>query len=292
MPQPLISIVMPSYNQAQFIEASIMSILQQSYAEVEVIISDGGSTDGTVEILEHISANHPRLSWCSEKDSGPAHAINKAFSKVRGEIVGWLNSDDLFTSGAFEQIIEIFEHHADWIMCYGHGEHIDETGQVIARYPTLRPDVGLAGFRSGCYICQPTVFFKTSMLTLLGKLDTSLKTAFDYEYWLRAFQAFPERIGFVDAVLAQSRLHADCITNKMRATVALEGMELGLKYRGKAELHWATTYLEELRAETNDGQMEFEAQAKSFLRDASAFLVEEDMVKLNWVFQSGPSAEF
>ncbi len=118
-----------------------------------------------------------------------------------------------------------------WMMVYGHGEHIDEAGKVIERYPSRSAITPIEEFSHGCFICQPTVFFKLSMNILLGALDESLKTAFDFEYWLRAFYRLPGQIGFIDAVQAQSRLHAECITLKMRGLVAIEGMR---RHAGRA----------------------------------------------------------
>jgi hypothetical protein len=108
--------------------------------------------------------------------------------------------------------------------------------------------VPIEQFADGCFICQPTVFFKRSMWVLQGKLDLALKTAFDFDYWLRAFKAFPGRIGFVDDVQACSRLHDDCITLRMRRTVAIEGIKVLAKYLGYAPPHWLLTYRDELLA--------------------------------------------
>nr|WP_321509808.1 glycosyltransferase family 2 protein [uncultured Hyphomonas sp.] len=243
---PLVSVVMPSFNQANFIERSVESVLAQEYPNVELIVGDGGSRDGTVEVLKRLSGKYPRLRWFSEPDNGPADALNKALTRATGEYVGWLNSDDLYTPGAIRRAISAFRENPDWIMCYGHGEHVDKNGEFLERYPTRTPDVGIVGFVDGCFICQPSMFFKQAMYLLLGPLDETQKTSFDYEYWLRAFQAFPGRIGFVDAVQAQSRLHDECITMRMRRTVAMEGVQLSYAYFGRATLHWLTTYIEDV----------------------------------------------
>ncbi|MFN3213089.1 MAG: glycosyltransferase family 2 protein [Henriciella sp.] len=282
---PLVSIAMPSFNQAQYIEASIESVFGQSYSNVELIISDGGSTDETPDILARIGAKNPNLRWVSEPDAGPADAIFKSFSKARGEIIGWLNSDDLYADGAIARIVEAFQSQPDWLMCYGRGEHVDETGASIAPYPTQKPDVGLKGFEGGSFICQPTVFLKTSALTLIGDLDRDLKTAFDYDYWIRAFRAFPDRIGFVEQMIAQSRLHSDCITNTMRATVALEGLELSQRHLGRSQAHWASTYLEELRADEDIGQDDFAREANAFLNQAAKYLEPAELQQMRWAAQ-------
>lgn len=276
MKQPLLSIAMPSYNQVQFIEAAIDSVFRQSYEQVELIVADGGSSDGTVELLEKASEANSRIIWDSAPDNGPAEAVSRAFSRARGQVIGWLNSDDAYTPGTFETVVEAIRRNSNWIMCYGHGEHIDKMGNSLGRYPTLPPERGLSAFENGCFICQPTMFMKATAIGLLGPLDENLMTAFDYDYWIRAFKAFPERIGFIDDVLAQSRLHDDCITVKMRKTVALEGLALSHRHLHKTSSHWAITYLEELRDSCAGAPGDFLEAAERFLLEAEAYLGEAD----------------
>ncbi len=269
---------MPSYNQAEFVGRSIDSVLTQNYPNIELIIADGGSTDSTLEVLARKSEQYDGLYWVSEPDQGPGDAINKALSRVRGEIIGWLNSDDLYTQGAIRRSVEAFQQNSDWILCYGHGEHIDADDHIIGAYPTRHPSVGLEGFINGCFICQPTIAFKTPILTLLGNLDEAQKTSFDYEYWLRAFSALPERIGFVDAVQAQSRLHDACITLNMRRTVAVEGVRLSHQYLGRGAIHWVTTYLEDIRPEMNRNQ--FKQHTKDLLNELETCLEAKQLQNL------------
>lgn len=245
---PLVSVVMPSLNQARFIEAAIDSVLGQDYPNIELIVADGGSTDGTLRILKRRAALDKRLRWFAGPDSGPANALDKALMRVRGTVVGWLNSDDLYMPGAIQRAISALQDNPGWVMVYGHGQYVDASGQWLNDYPALPPSMPVQQFAEGCFICQPTVFFRRTMALLLGKLDESLKTAFDFDYWLRAFQAFPGRIGFVDAVQAHSRLHGDCITLRQRRLVAFEGMQLLAKYLGHAPKEWLLTYaIESLR---------------------------------------------
>lgn len=272
--RPLVSIVMPSFNQAEFIERSVDSVFSQSYSNVELIIADGGSTDGTADILHRLSADNPALHFQSARDNGPADALNSALRQVRGELVGWLNSDDLYMAGAIERAVHAFAVHPDWILCYGHGEHVDTRDRPIGPYPTGMPHLGIVGFAQGCFICQPTVFFKAALYRLLGPLDESLKTSFDYDYWLRAFRMFPERIGFISAVQAQSRLHDGCITVNMRRTVAVEGIRLSHEHLGRAATHWLTTYLEDVAGQTPEarGFGSLADHARDFLDEIRAYL--------------------
>ncbi len=245
---PLVSVVMPSYNQKEFITASIDSILNQSHERIELIVADGASNDGTQDILAERASHDPRLKWFSEPDSGPAEALNKALAKTRGTLIGWLNSDDLYTAGAIARAVQAFHHNPDWIMAYGRGEHIDVNAKVMNAYPTLKPQGSISRFASGCFICQPTVFFKKSMYNLLGPLDADLKASFDFEYWLRAFTDFPERIGFIDTMQAQSRLHDACITKTQRGLVAVESIRVIALHLGVSPIHWFSTYVEEFLA--------------------------------------------
>jgi len=228
--KPLVSIVMPSFNQCDFIEASVASVMGQDYPSLELVVQDGGSTDGTIDTLIRIASEDPRIRWSSASDNGPAQAINRALARARGTYLGWLNSDDLYTDGAISRAMDALEARPDWLLAYGHGQHIDESGRILDDYPTHRPTVPFAFFQHGCFICQPTMFFRRTAYVMLGGLNEDLKTAFDYEYWLRAFTAFRSRIGFVDAVQAQSRLHQDCITMRSRATVGKEAKMLHCKY--------------------------------------------------------------
>ena len=244
--QPLVTVVMPTLNQADFINAAIDSVLGQDYPAIELIVADGGSTDGTLELLKSRQATDSRLRWFSQQDEGPAEAINNALSKARGTIIGWLNSDDLYAAGAVSRAVNCMQLDGGLLMVYGQGQHVDGEGQYLSDYPTLPPSTSVKQFSEGCFICQPPVFFKRTMPLLLGQLDESLKTAFDFDFWLRAFIAFQARIGFVNEVQAYSRLHEDCITLRMRRTVALEGMQLLAKYLGYAPKEWLLTYVEEL----------------------------------------------
>lgn len=253
-PLPHVSVVMPSLNQALFMGTAIDSVLAQDYPNIELIVSDGGSDDGTQDLLRARQAVDQRLRWSSRKDSGPAQAVNVALAQTRGTLVGWLNSDDVYTPGAVRRAVDALQAHPQWLMVYGHGQHVDDGGKPLNDYPTLPPSTPVGKFAEGCFICQPTVFFRRSAWVLLGKLDEGLKAAFDFEYWLRAFLAFPERIGFVDALQAQSRLHQEGITLRMRKTVILEGMQVLARHLGNAPKEWFLTYVNELLAQPGGRQ--------------------------------------
>ncbi len=284
---PLVSIVMPSFNQAEFIEAAIASVLNQDYPRLELIVADGGSTDGTPEILRRIQARNSRLRWFSEPDKGAANAINKAVARVRGTLIGWLNSDDLYTPGAVGRAVAALTGPERYALVYGHGVHVDAQGKELNRYPTLPPETPCSQFADGCFICQPTLFFTRTVYHMLGPLDESIKTAFDFEYWLRAFKAFAGRIGFVDDIQACSRLHDNCITMNMRYWVALEGMQVLHRHMGTAPGHWLLTYFSEL-LESGGTPPEGETlpeHAKKTLQAASPYLDKTELGRIRRILK-------
>jgi len=180
-PWPRVSIVTPSYNQAQFIEETIRSVLLQGYPNLEYIIIDGGSTDSSVGIIKKYE---PWLSyWVSEPDRGQAHAINKGFQKATGEILTWLNSDDVYLPGAARTAVKCLISQPETAMVYGDCRIIDEHSQVIDLWKS--PDFSLAELPFKCFIPQQTVFFRREVLDQVGLLKTDLHYALDYDLWLR-----------------------------------------------------------------------------------------------------------
>ncbi len=246
--QPTLSVVMPTRNQASFIEEAVRSALEQVAVD-ELVVADGASSDGTQARLTALAAAYPgRLHWVSEPDLGPADAVNRAVARAAGRVVGWLNSDDLYTPGAAARALQAFVADPERVLVYGEGEHVDEHGGHPARYPTLGPEVALSAWADGCPVCQPTAFFRRDVFTALGGLDTALRTAFDYEFWLRVWKAHPGRIGFVPEVQARSRLHQAGITLRMREQVAMEGLQVVHRHIGPAPVHWLLTHAGEALA--------------------------------------------
>lgn len=277
------SIVMPTLNQASFIAASLESIFSQQYDDLEVLVIDGQSTDGTVEILLEWQSRYPsKLKWISAKDSGAAEAINRGLRAASGEIIGWLNSDDLYVSQSLSKVAHYFKRNKKKNAVYGQGSHIDEQGNTIEEYPTLPPKSGIESFKDGSFICQPSMFIRKSILQQVGFLDTSLKLAFDFDWWLRFFKIFPDEIGFIDDSLALSRLHKNCLTKKHRRTVAYEGMKVISKHLGEAPITWVMTYIDELCEEYPfiDGDKSLVQIVEGFLNDVKSFLSPDDLKTL------------
>lgn len=235
MSLPCVSVLMPCRNAFPHLPAAVQSVLGQPEC-LELLVADGGSSDDSIRFLESMAARDRRVRVVSRADGGPADALNKAFQHARGTLIGWLNADDLYPQGALARAVEAFDAHPNWLMLFGEGQEFDsDTGQSH-RYPTLPPSVGLDGFRSHCFICQPTVVFRRSMALLLGPFDERWQTAFDFDYWLRAFAAFPERIGYLPQLQGLTRLHHDTITSSQRAAVAMEATELLARHFGSADL--------------------------------------------------------
>ena len=220
------------------------SVLQDQEC-LELLIADGGSTDGSIDLLECWSAKDSRVRIFSRYDNGPANALNKAFQAARGTMIGWLNVDDRYSPGALTRSVDALNKHPEWLMVYGEADHINVDGEVITSYPTEQPSAGIKTFQKGCFICQPSVVFRRSMGVLLGPFNEQLRTAFDFDYWLRAFAAFPDRIGYIPKLQAYSRLHDATITSRQRQQVALEAMQLLAEQFGTAPPHWLLTAAEE-----------------------------------------------
>jgi glycosyltransferase involved in cell wall biosynthesis len=198
----LVSIVTPSYNQAQYLEATIQSVLKQNYPDIEYLIIDGGSTDGSQAIIEKYA---DRLCyWVSEEDLGQTDAINKGFARARGDVLAWLNSDDTYCPGAVAAAVDYLKSHPDIGMVYGNANYIDTSGTVVARYPAAATDY--AGLRRGRNtIPQQAMFFRSILWRLVGPLDPTFYYAMDYDLWRRISAVSP--IAFQHQVWANFRLH-------------------------------------------------------------------------------------
>lgn len=180
---PKISIVTPSYNQGQFLERTILSVLNQNYSNLEYIIIDGGSTDGSVEIIQKYEKY---LSyWVSEKDQGQVYALNKGFLKATGDIIGWQNSDDIYMPSAFNQIAKLFLEHSDVDIIFGNTIFIDENETPIGEL-RFTPFSTLTHFYEGISITNQSSFWTKDVFSRIGFLDTRFKFSMDYELFLRA----------------------------------------------------------------------------------------------------------
>ncbi len=179
---PRVSIVTPSYNQAPFLEQTIRSVLAQDHADIEYLVMDGGSTDGSVEIIQRFAG---RLAhWVSERDRGQVDALNKGFARSTGDILAWINSDDLYREGAVARVAQFMQRHPEIDIVYGVCDLIDEAGRFVGRLGA--PPFDLAHELTGNLIAQPATFFRRAVYESLGGLDPRYHYAFDYAFWLQA----------------------------------------------------------------------------------------------------------
>jgi glycosyltransferase involved in cell wall biosynthesis len=202
-----VSIVTPSYNQARFLEATIQSVLNQDYPNLEYLIVDGGSTDGSVEIIKKYA---DRLAWwVSEPDRGQTDAINKGFARARGDILAWINSDDTYEPGAVREAVAYLQAHPEAGMVYGDANYIDEHGRVIGRFPAAQTDYRRLR-RGYVHIPQQAAFFRAALWRKVGPLDPTFYFAMDYDLWVRLAREAP--LHYVPRVWANFRLHSDAKT--------------------------------------------------------------------------------
>lgn len=188
MGQPIVTIVTPSYNQAEFIRATIESVLAQDYPHIEYVIMDGGSTDQTASIAaEYLS----RLTWISERDRGQAHAINKGFERAKGDLVAWLNSDDILLPGAVSRAVKAFQDAPPNIgAIYGEGYLMDRAGRFTRRFPATEPfNLWKLTYLSD-YVLQQSTFFRRAAVEQVGRLDEELHYALDWDLLIKLGKRF------------------------------------------------------------------------------------------------------
>jgi glycosyltransferase involved in cell wall biosynthesis len=201
-PNPLVSIVTPSFNQARYLEETICSVLGQTYPHIEYLVIDGGSSDGSVEIIQRY-AEH-LAGWVSERDQGQTDAINKGFARARGDILAWLNSDDTYLPHAVGEAVAYLQAHPEAGMVYGDANLVDEAGQVIGRFPAAQTDYRRLR-RGYVHIPQQAAFFRASLWRQVGPLDPTFYFAMDYDLWVRLARLAP--LHYLPRLWANFRLH-------------------------------------------------------------------------------------
>mgnify|MGYP005846354055 CR=1 FL=1 len=212
MANPLVTVVTPSFNQGKFIRATIESVLNQSYREIEYIVCDGGSSDETLEILK--GYRDPRMRWVSEPDKGQTDAINKGIRASSGLYITYLNSDDILLPSAIQYTVDYFQAHPTVDILFGDCDFVDAEGRQIGTFVSAPFDVGrhIVGAQP---IAQSGTFWRRQVKERIGDLDEHLHYTMDYEYWLRA--------GLSDCVLeyapgsrSATRLHGESKTSSQK----------------------------------------------------------------------------
>jgi glycosyltransferase involved in cell wall biosynthesis len=232
-PRPLVSVVTPSYNQAAFLETTIRSVLDQDYPSIEYFVMDGGSTDGSVDVIRKYGE---QLSgWVSERDRGQGDAINKGLARAKGEILAWLNSDDYYLPNAITAAVKAFEQNPDAALVYGDMLAVDQNGQTlnVLRYGQYSLDDLL------CFqiIGQPAVFFRREAYEQAGGLDVTYHYMLDHLLWIR--MARQARIVYVPQTWAAARFHPDAKNRHLATEFPKEGFRILDWAKGQPDLSGA-----------------------------------------------------
>jgi carbamoyltransferase len=223
---PKISIVTPSYNQGLFLERTIASVLGQNYPSLEYMVIDGDSTDSSIETIKKYQDDLEY--WVSEPDRGQTHAINKGLAHSSGEIMNWLNSDDVLRPDALRTIAEAFRRYPEADFVYGDCDLIDATGKHLIRQYSPEFNGGVMVYGRSI-ASQPACFWRRSAWEDLGPLDESYNFCMDMEYWIRAVMAGCQ-FRLVHHPLAATRIHEGTKTSSIREQLALEHREILNRY--------------------------------------------------------------
>jgi glycosyltransferase involved in cell wall biosynthesis/GT2 family glycosyltransferase len=230
--RPLVSIVTPSYNQGRYLQRTIESVLAQDYPHIEYIVMDGGSTDESLEILKSYGDG---LRWVSERDTGQTNAINKGFAQCSGEILAYLNSDDMLLPGAVSAVVRYLDRRPVCDLLYGEARYIDEHDNITGNYNTA--DYSFDRLMHDCCICQPAAFWRTRIAKKIGAFDETLQYAMDYDYWIRIARA-GGCIEHCEEFLACSRLHAATKTLSCRAKIYDEILQVCMRNTGSVSFNY------------------------------------------------------
>jgi glycosyltransferase involved in cell wall biosynthesis len=233
-----ISVITPSFNQGTFIDRTIRSVLTQTLEHQEdsfdYVVCDGGSQDQTLDILADYHDRFALFRYYSEPDRGQAHAVNKGIEKTDGDIIAWLNSDDFYYPQTFQRVLSYFRANPQILVIYGQANHVDENDRFLEAYP-VEP-WNYKRLIQTCFICQPAVFFKRSVVEHCGALNESFQYAMDYEFWLRCGKEID--FLYVSQVLAASRLYATTKTLSNRPAVFYESSQAVKLHRGRIPDRW------------------------------------------------------
>ncbi len=227
---PLVSIITPSFNQARFLEDTLLSVINQDYANIEYLVVDGASNDGSLDIIrkheKHINW------WISEKDQGQADAINKGFRRAKGEFIAWLNSDDMYACGAITKAVRALIRDENLGMVFSNVFSIDADNEV---FNTMRyGDYQLADLMAFNIIGQPGVFMRRSVLEKAGLMDLDFHYLLDHQLWLRMAEIAP--IQYIDDYFAAARFHEKAKNVALAAEFGREAFAIVEWMRTRPEL--------------------------------------------------------
>ncbi len=239
---PRISIVTPSFNQGQYLEKTIRSVLEQNYPDVEYIIIDGGSTDSSVEVIKKYEKY--LAYWVSEPDHGQAHAINKGLQRATGDLLAWLNSDDFYSRGALKHFAEASLARPNEDVFVGSGRVVNERSEVL-REVEPKPDITLETlyrWLSGGDFCQPSCMFRRLAWEKTGPLDENIHIALDVDLWLKmAKSGF--HFGVIKEVLSTALVHNAAKTTAYEQLMRVDSAIIIIRHGGELAVRG---YLEDL----------------------------------------------
>jgi len=256
--KPVVSIITPSFNQAAYLEQALLSVLEQDYPAIEYIVVDGGSSDGSPEIIARYA---DRLAWwISERDEGQTAAINKGFAQATGEFMAYLNSDDLYRPGAVREAVEFLRSHPETGMVYGDADYIDENGNAIGKFPAAQTDYKRLR-RGYVHIPQQAAFFRADLWRKVSPLDPSFQFAMDYDLWVRISALAPIR--YVRRPWAAFRLHDQA---KTRAAIELCWPEMIQVHRRLGGSNFSMIYAKYLLRRLLEPILPFRLRARLWLQ--------------------------
>ena len=234
-----ISVVIPSFHQAKFLDATLESVCAQSYPDMEVLVFDGGSTDGSLDLLQRraAQAGGAVIRWVSRKNAGREDAVNQGLRASQGEVLACLHPGDVFYPGTLWEVAARFRSRPDRLALYGRAYSLHPNGSILDKYPT--EPWNYDRLLDTCFLCQPAVFWRREVIARFGVFDDSLRYARAYEYWLRVGRQVP--FEYLDGYyLAGSRARADAHSSGERVAAHLEIARAVKKYAPSPDpvLHW------------------------------------------------------
>lgn len=233
--KPTISVLIPCIVQGPYLQETVVSALgQPECLEVVLVLADSGSGHSNPGWLQNLGGHEQRVRVLKQPTQEPADAHNLALRHARGTLISWLSPGDLYTPGALARAVACLKQNPQLLIVYGEGDWFDSSADLCQNYPTLPPEVGMEGFLSHHYICNPTVVFRRSLAVMLGGVDQHWCMAFKEDFLMRAFASFPKRIGYIPHRQTRTHQHAVSDNSHQSHLVALEFTELLYRHFGSA----------------------------------------------------------